>query len=350
MTAPSAPRRTLRLGTRGSTLARLQSELVAESLRRAGHDVELVTIITAGDVRPPDTAWGEGAFVGALEAALASGEVDLAVHSAKDVPIEEGPASPLVIAAYPGREDARDALVLRAVGRHAPVDPGGASAPVAAPTAGLAPARAAGHVPGPAAAPSGSAPAPLPLAILAQAARVGTDSPRRAAFLSAARPDLVIVPLHGNVDTRLRRLDAGEVDALVLAVAGLVRLGRGERVSVAIDPAVLPPAPGQGALAVQCRADDSMVLDALGALDDPATRLSVEAEREVLRVAGGGCRAPLGAFATIGGDRLDLLAGALTASGRPVFLRRSGPVTHWRDLSASASGELLRAGFRGEAA
>jgi hydroxymethylbilane synthase len=323
VTAPVAPHRTLRLGTRGSTLARLQSELVAESLRRTGHDVELVTIVTAGDVRPPDTAWGEGAFVGALEAALAGGQVDLAVHSAKDVPIEDVPASSLVIAAYPGREDARDALVLPLDGR-----------PVAGPAAGF----------------SASSSAALSLAVLPPGARVGTDSPRRAGFLSAARPDLVIVPLHGNVDTRLRRLDAGEVDALVLAVAGLVRLGRGERVTVAVDPAVLPPAPGQGALAVQCRADDTLVLDALAALDDPATRLSVEAEREVLRVAGGGCRAPLGASATAGTGRLDLLAGALTAAGRPVFLRRSGPATHWRELAASASGELLRAGFHGEAA
>lgn len=323
MTAPSAPHRTLRLGTRGSTLARVQSELVAESLRRAGHDVELVTIVTAGDVRPPDTAWGEGAFVGALEAALAGGQVDLAVHSAKDVPIEDIPASSLVIAAYPRREDARDALVLPLDGRRAP---------------------------GPAAGFSESSSTTLPLALLPPAARVGTDSPRRAGFLSAARPDLVIVPLHGNVDTRLRRLDAGEVDALVLAVAGLVRLGRGGRVSAAVDPALVPPAPGQGALAVQCRAGDVLVLGALAALDDPETRLSVEAEREVLRVAGGGCRAPLGALATIEAGRLDLLAGALTAPGRTAFLRRSGPATQWRELAASASGELLRAGFRGEAA
>jgi porphobilinogen deaminase len=378
VTAPSAPRRTLRLGTRGSTLARLQSELVAEALRRAGQDVELVTIVTAGDVRPPDTAWGEGAFVGALEAALATGQVDLAVHSAKDVPIEDVPASPLVIAAYPGREDARDALVLPVDGRHAPADgrrtPADGAPPLAphAPATRLAPAPEPGSatrlapwagsstsavpapgpqpVPAPAAGSFGSSSAAPPLAVLPPAARVGTDSPRRAGFLSAARPDLVIVPLHGNVDTRLRRLDAGEIDALVLAVAGLVRLGRGARVSVAVDPAVLPPAPGQGALAVQCRADDALVLGALAALDDPATRLSVEAEREVLRVAGGGCRAPLGAFAMIEAGRLDLLAGALTAAGRPVFLRRSGPATQWRELAASASGELLRAGFHGEAA
>jgi hydroxymethylbilane synthase len=329
VTASPARHRTLRLGTRGSTLARLQSELVAESLRRAGHDVELVTIVTAGDVRPPDTAWGEGAFVGALEAALTVGEVDLAVHSAKDVPIDGAQAPTLVTAAYPGREDARDALVLRADGR-----PARDTVPPRVP-AGMPPVPAS---------------ATLPLDALPPAARVGTDSPRRAGFLSAARSDLVIVPLHGNVDTRLRRLDAGEVDALVLAVAGLVRLGRTDRASVAVDPAVLPPAPGQGALAVQCRADDGEVLDALAALDDPATRLAVEAEREVLRVTGGGCRAPLGAFATTGGDRLELLAGALTTSGRPVFLRRSGPADRWRDLSASAAGELLRAGFRGEAA
>jgi hydroxymethylbilane synthase len=188
-----------------------QSGLVADALRAIGVPVELVTVRTLGDVRPPDTTWGEGAFVGALETALLTGEVDLAVHSAKDVPTTEDPR--LVIAAYPSREDPRDALVSR--------EPGRAFADL----------------------PPGS--------------RVGTDSPRRTAFLRASRPDLRVHPLHGNVDTRLRRLDDGETDALILAVAGLTRLGLQGRIGQILPPDVVPPAPGQGALAIQCRTDDA---------------------------------------------------------------------------------------------
>jgi hydroxymethylbilane synthase len=297
----------LRLGTRGSALARRQSELVAAELRGAGHEVDLVTIVTEGDVRPPDTAWGEGAFVGALERALRDGAVDLAVHSAKDVPIGAGPGEGhhLVIAAYTAREDPRDALVTR----------------------------------------DGSCLEGLPAA-----ATVGTDSPRRAAFLAAARPDLRIVPLHGNVDTRLRRLDAGEVDALVLAVAGLVRLGHGDRARCVLDPAVLPPAPAQGALAVQCRADDGRLRAALAAVDHPATRRCVEAEREVLDRTGGGCRAPLGALGTLRGGRLELLAGAVVPPSAPVVVRRADDAARSMELARSVAQELLAAGFRGDVA
>ncbi|HEX8938775.1 MAG TPA: hydroxymethylbilane synthase [Candidatus Limnocylindrales bacterium] len=291
----------LRLGTRGSTLARLQSGLVADALRRLGVEVELVTVVTAGDTRPPDTAWGEGAFVGALELALREDRVDLAVHSAKDVPIE--PEVALVAAAYPPREDPRDALV------------GSVGVALAA------------------------------LADLPAGSRVGTDSPRRSGFLRAARPDLVVVPLHGNVDTRLARLDRGEVDALVLAAAGLRRLGRAERISAILEPAVVAPAPGQGALAVQVRAADERTRSLVAGLDDAATRLAVTAERAVLAATGGGCRAPLGALARVVDGDLDLLAAAVEPDGWRFRLeRRIAPLTESAALAAAVAEALLAAG------
>lgn len=291
----------LRLGTRGSLLARAQSNLVTAELERAGHEVVAVTIVTDGDVRLPDTAWGEGAFVGALETALLSGEVDLAVHSAKDVPIE--PEDDLVIGAYPPRADPRDALVTLE---------GCAS-----------------------------------LGALPHGATVGTDSPRRAAFLRSHRPDVRVRPLHGNVDTRLRRLDAGEVDALVLAVAGLTRLGRGERISAILDAGLITPAPGQGALAVQVRADDAATRSAVSVLDDAPTRLCVELERGILEAAGGGCRAPLGALATLRGPELSVLAVAATEDGsRRMTSRWVGTIHETGGLAARLASELLAAGYR----
>lgn len=257
----------LRLGTRGSALALAQSGLVADALRARGAVVELVIIRTAGDDRPPSTVWGEGAFVMALQAALLDGRVDVAVHSAKDLPTAEEPR--LTVAAFPRREDPRDALVCRESG--------------------------------------------LTLATLPAGALVGTDSPRRVAFLRAARPDLRTRPLNGNVDTRLRRLADGEADALVLAMAGLSRLGLAGRVSEALPPDVVPPAPGQGALAVQVRAGDPVAEPLVARLDDPATRAAVEAERAFLRASGGGCRAPLGALAEVDGDEIVLHAGAAPA-------------------------------------
>ncbi|MDQ3448111.1 MAG: hydroxymethylbilane synthase [Chloroflexota bacterium] len=290
----------LRLGTRGSLLARAQSNLVAAELERAGHEVVAVTIVTDGDVRLPDTAWGEGAFVGALESALRRGEVDLAVHSAKDVPIE--PEVDLVIGAYPPRADARDALVTRE---------------------------------GPS------------LGALPHGATVGTDSPRRTAFLLAARPDLRIRPLHGNVDTRLRRLDAGEVDALILAVAGLSRLGREERISAILDADLITPAPGQGALAIQVRADDAAALRAVAALDDAPTRVCVELERGILEAAGGGCRAPLGALATLRAPELSVLAVAATEDGsRRMTSRWVGTSHEVGGLAARLASELIAGGYR----
>ena len=259
----------LRLGTRGSKLALVQSELFAKRLRDAGHEVELVRIVTEGDVRPVDMTPGEGVFVAAIARALVAGEIDVAVHSAKDIPLEEEPE--LLVAAYPERADPRDVLVTR----------------------------------------SGTG----TLESLPRRAVVGTDSPRRAGFLLAARTDLHVVPLHGNVDTRLRRLDEGALDALVLAAAGIDRLGRGERIDQRLEPEVIAPAPAQGALAVQARRGDTDLLQVLAAFDSPAVRLAVEMEREVLKATGGTCRAPVGALASIDGDLFTLLVAGVNSDG-----------------------------------
>ena len=270
------------IGTRGSALAMAQARLVQAALERDGRRTRTVVVETAGDRRAPDTAWGEGAFVAAIERALLERRVDVAVHSAKDVPTEEDPR--LAIGAYLRRADPRDALVVRA---------------------DMAGRRVADLPPG---------------------TRVGTDSPRRTAFLRASRPDLVVHPLHGNVDTRLRRLDAGETDALLLACAGLDRLGLGDRIAERLDPDLVPPAPGQGAIAVQIRRDDARMIALAAAIDDRPTRLAVEAERAFLAASGGGCRSPIGALATIAGDELRLLGGHAASDGsRPRFARRRGP-------------------------
>ena len=259
----------VRLGTRGSILALAQADWFARRLRAQGHEVEMVRIMTEGDVRSVDTTPGEGVFVAAIASALSRGEVDVAVHSAKDVPLEE--ARELVIAAYPVRADPRDALVTASGGKT--------------------------------------------IATLPLASTVGTDSPRRAGFLRAARSDLNIVPLHGNVDSRLRRLDAGEVDAIVIAAAGLDRLELGERIDQRIDPTTVTPAPAQGALAIQARRSNADLLEVLSTHDDPDIRLAVEAERAVLLATGGTCRAPVGALASVEGDRFTIVVGGVNSNG-----------------------------------
>ena len=292
--------RAIVIGTRGSRLALAQAELVVGALERAGVATRISIIETAGDRRAPDTAWGEGAFVAAIERAVLAGSVDVAVHSAKDVPTEEDPR--LCIGAYLPRADPRDALVVRAD----------------------APWRQLDDLP--------------------PGMRVGTDSPRRTGFVLARRPDLVVHPLHGNVDTRLRRLDAGETDALVLACAGLDRLGLDGRIAERIEPEVVPPAPGQGAIAVQVRCDDLRVIDAVARIDDPDTRLAVEAERAFLDACGGGCRAPIGALGVVAGDELALLGGMARTDGSAIrFERRHGPSATGATLARSLAETFERA-------
>lgn len=285
------------IGSRGSALALAQAKLVFEALQRQGHSSRVVIIETEGDRRSPDTAWGEGAFVAAIERALMEGAIDVAVHSAKDVPTVEDRR--LRIAAYLPRADPRDALVVRtdAVERS--------------------------------------------LADLPSGSRVGTDSPRRTGFLLARRPDLAVHPLHGNVDTRLRRLDDGETDALILACAGLDRMGLGDRIAERLDPKIVPPAPGQGAIAIQVRSDDERMATAAGTIDDRPTRQAVEAERTFLRTSGGGCRSPIGALATIVGDGIDLLGGYASPDGtRIAIVRRHGPIESGDDLGRWLAVEL----------
>lgn len=294
----------IRVGTRGSALALAQARLVVDALERTGQRTRLVVIQTEGDRRAPDTAWGEGAFVTAIADALCNGRIDVAVHSAKDIPTEEDPR--LQIAALLERADPRDGLL----------------------------------------APEG---APAELDSLPTSSRVGTDSPRRTGFLLARRPDLRVHPLHGNVDTRLRRLDAGETDALVLACAGLDRLDLGARIAQRIDPELLPPAPGQGAIAIQVRADDSRMVAVAQAIDHPPTRLAVEAERAFLIASGGGCRAPTGALATIHGDDLNLLGGHARPDGSQALVgRRRGPASAGADLAGELAAELESRGRRAQ--
>jgi hydroxymethylbilane synthase len=296
------------IGSRGSLLALAQAKLVVEALERAGRNSRIVVVETEGDRRAPDAAWGEGAFVAAIERALLAGRVDVAIHSAKDVPTEEDPR--LQIAAYLPREDPRDALVVRADATERRLDD------------------------------------------LRPGSRVGTDSPRRTGFLLARRPDLAVHPLHGNVDTRLRRLDAGATDALVLACAGLDRMGLSDRIAERLEPEVVPPAPGQGAIAVQIRRDDARMLELVAAIDDRPTRLAVEAERAFLSASGGGCRAPIGALATITDDELDLLGGYASPDGSGTAVaRRRGPVAAGEDLAREVATALdSRARVRGPVA
>lgn len=253
----------LRLGTRGSALARTQSGLVAAALTAAtGWPVELVVIRAEGDdvTIPLEAPPRPGAFVATLRDALLAGEVDLVVHSFKDLP--SAPLAGLVVAAVPERADPRDALC-------------------------------AGDRVG--------------LAGLAQGARIGTSSPRRDAGLRRVRPDLQIVPVRGNVDTRLRKVGDGQVDAVVLAAAGLQRLGRGDAITELLDPDVCVPAPAQGALAVECRV--GTLEAALASLDDQSARLAVTAERAVLAGVEAACTTAVGAYAVWrGAAELELLA------------------------------------------
>ncbi len=264
----------LRLGTRGSPLALIQTNMVIDGLRALAPDVEseVVIIKTEGDLNRRESLTalgGRGVFVREIEERLLAGEIDAAVHSLKDLPAATPDA--LCIAAIPQRADARDVLVTR----------------------------------------SGSRLGGLP-----QGARVGSSSQRRSAQLLAMRPDLQIADIRGNVDTRLRKLDAGDYDAIVLAAAGLERMGLASRISHAFTPDEMLPSPGQGALAVECRVRDADVRAKLALLDHGPTRVAVTAERAFLRGLGGGCQLPIGALAVVNGASLQLRGMVASPDGR----------------------------------
>ena len=254
----------LRIGSRGSQLALWQANHVAGLLRTQDHEVEIEVIKTTGD-KILDVALAKvgtkGMFTREIEEALADRRVDLAVHSLKDVPTELQPE--FTLAAIMKREDPRDAFISV---KYSALDE------------------------------------------LPRGAKVGTSSLRRQCQLKAMRPDLEIFPLRGNVDTRLRKLESGEHDAIILAAAGVKRLGLDKYVRLRIAPEGMCPAVGQGALAIEARAGDTQVLPLLEFLNDPDTRAAIECERAVLGSLGGGCQVPIGAFAEKHGNRMHLLA------------------------------------------
>lgn len=291
----------MRIGTRGSALALAQTRTVADAITAAtGLPVELVTISTLGDTsNAPVARLGVGVFVSALRDALAAKEIDVAVHSYKDLPT--APPDGLIVAAVPERADPREALVSRD---------------------GLA------------------------LAQLPAGARVGTGAPRRIAQLGAFRPDLAAVPVRGNVDSRLRRVSQGQLAAVLLARAGVERLGRAAEITETIAAAVMLPAPAQGALAVECRAGEPELIDALAGLDHPATRAVVTAERAFLSTLEAGCSAPVAGLAELTGDgELRMHGAVFSPDGRRAIRRLAGgPAAAPAELGAGLATELLAAG------
>jgi hydroxymethylbilane synthase len=297
---------TLRIGTRRSALALAQTGAVADVLRAAGHGVELVEVVTDGDRSTGLLAeiGGTGVFVTELRNRLLAGDIDVAVHSYKDLPTV--PAEGLTIAAVPPRADPRDALVARddAV-----------------------------------------------LAELPSGSRVGTGSPRRAAQLLALGYGLEIEPIRGNVDTRLQRVADGDLDAVVVAAAGLQRLGRLAEATEILDPGQVLPAPAQGALAVECRsADEELGVVLAAALEEPHTRAAVVAERALLETLEAGCSAPVGALADVsigdgGDDELYLRAVVVDVTGqRSIRLSTTGPLAACRALGTQLADDLLDEG------
>ncbi|MPZ84136.1 MAG: hydroxymethylbilane synthase [Actinophytocola sp.] len=316
----------IRIGTRGSALALAQTATVAAQLEAAGATVELVTVVTPGDrSAAPIAEIGIGVFTSALRDALADGTVDVAVHSYKDLPTKPDPR--LSLAAVPPRADPRDALVARDS---------------------------------------------LTLGELPPGSRVGTGSPRRAAQIQALGLGLVVVPIRGNVDSRIRKVgrpeDGGELDAVVLARAGLARLGRLDVITEVLDPIQVLPAPAQGALAVECRVDDMDTEHLLQSIvDDEATRVAVAAERAMLAALEAGCNAPVGALADVvedldsGDDGVDRVVHRLSLRGVAAanwtadgnlegtavdLLRASatGDLTEGEQLGRALAAELLELG------
>ena len=289
----------IRIGTRASLLALWQAEHVQALLSAAGHEVELHKITTTGDEvldRRLQSIGGKGAFLKEIEEALLAGHVDLAVHSLKDVPTALPPG--LSLCAYLERADPRDALITNSGKR---------------------------------------------LDTLPAGARVGTTSLRRSSQIRALRPDLHVNDLRGNVDTRLRRLRDRHYDAVVLALAGLVRLGRAAEVTQVLEPDVFVPAPGQGAIALECREDDADMRAAAAALNHPETARAVTAERAFLAALEGGCNVPLGAHATPAAEGLALRAFVARPDGTTI-LRAEGSGGDPDELGRRVAALLLARG------
>ncbi|MEV8636060.1 hydroxymethylbilane synthase [Streptosporangium sp. NPDC051023] len=289
----------LRLGTRRSLMAMTQSGLVAARLTElTGRAVELVGVTTFGDVTKANLTQlgGTGVFVSALRDKLIEGEIDIAVHSLKDLPTTQDPR--VVIAAIPPRDDPRDALV-----------------------------------------------GTTKLADLPPGAKVGTGSPRRVAQLRMLRPDLEYVPIRGNADTRIGKVTSGELQGVVLAAAGLGRLGREAEISQIFEVEEMLPAPGQGALAVECRADRADLVEFLSVLDDAKTRVAVTAERAVLNALEAGCAAPVGAYSADHGQDLFLTAAVVAVDGsRAVRKSTAGTSSAPMDLGRDLAAEMIAEG------
>lgn len=292
--AATAPRPKISAGTRGSRLALIQAEWVIGRLRAAASGIEIgiEVIATTGD-SSAKAPRGEGVFVKEIQRALLDGEIDLAVHSLKDLPTE--PAEGLRIAAIPERTDPRDALV-------------GAR-----------------------------------LTDLPPGAKVGTGSPRRSAQLRRLRPDLEVVPVRGNVPTRVQKARSGEVDAVMVAAAGLLRLGIDP--DYLFDPAEVLPAPGQGALAVEIRAGDGEIAGWVEQLDDRQTRSAAVAERAVLREMGGGCLLPVGAYGRVEDGALIVDAAVVSADGgREARATDEGDPSHPEEVARRVAKSLIESG------
>ncbi len=291
---------TLRLGSRRSPMAIAQSRQVAEMITgRTGQPVEIVGVTTLGDVSRAQLTQigGTGVFVSALREALLSGEVDLAVHSLKDLPT--GPAAGILLAAVPPRDDPRDALVALDGAKLADLPPG---------------------------------------------ARIGTGSPRRAAQLLGLRGDLRCVPIRGNANTRLGQVHAGELDGVLLAYAGLARIGHLDAVTQVFEPEEMLPAPGQGALAVECRDGEPALAALLQTITDPASMVAVTAERSLLEALEAGCSAPVGAYAA-GLEPVRMRAAVISTDGRRVLhAHGAAPGADARQLGRDLASELLRSG------
>lgn len=292
---------TIRLGSRHSALATAQAGMMADQLRELGHTVEMIEITTIGDTSTASLSsiGGTGVFAAAIRQALLAGEIDIAVHSLKDLPVAPEPG--LVVAAIPAREDPRDALVAR----------------------------------------DG-----LTLGELPAGSVVGTGSPRRAAQVAALGLGLSVTDIRGNVDTRISLVRNGSCDAVLLARAGLNRLGRLDEVTESLDPLQMLPAPGQGALAIECRTDRPDLIEALSPLDDPDTRACVSAERALLAALEAGCTAPVGALAEVveGESGTELFLRAFAGSpDAGIQLRRSsvGPLAEPERLGRELAVVLL---------